>query len=88
MLISFDIPGIGQLEAEFKVVDREISFSLFSPENFKPMFDGLMPEFRQIMESHGYRVVSVESKEMEHVRSLMDVFENLPYKRTGIDVKV
>ena len=52
------------------------------------MFDGLMPEFRQIMESHGYRVVSVESKEMEHVRSLMDVFENLPYKRTGIDVKV
>ena len=88
VLISFDIPGIGQLEAEFKVVDREISFSLFSPENFKPMFDGLMPEFRQIMESHGYRVVSVESKEMEHVRSLMDVFENLPYKRTGIDVKV
>lgn len=88
VLISFDIPGFGQMEAEFKVVNREISFLLFCPENYQTVFDGLMPEFRKIIESHGYRVVSVESRQMDHVRSLMDVFENLPYKRTGIDVKV
>lgn len=88
VLISFDIPGIGQMEAEFKVLDRDMSFFLFCPETYQAVFDGLMPEFKQIMESHGYRVVSVESRQMDHVRSLMDVFENLPYKRTGIDVKV
>lgn len=88
VLVSFDIPGIGQMEAEFKVADRDMSFLLFSPETYQSVFDRLMPEFRRIIESHGYRVVSVESRQMDHVRSLMDVFENLPYKRTGIDVKI
>ena len=69
-------------------MDRDMSFFLFCPETYQAVFDGLMPELKQIMESHGYRVVSVESRQMDHVRSLMDVFENLPYKRTGIDVKV
>ena len=30
----------------------------------------------------------VEVQRMDHVRSLMDVFKNLPYRRTGVDVKI
>ena len=30
----------------------------------------------------------VEVSGLDHVRSLMDVFKNLPYRRTGVDVKI
>ena len=41
-----------------------------------------------MIEEHGYRAAGVEIKRMEGVRSLMDVFKNLPYRRTGGDVKI
>ena len=27
-------------------------------------------------------------EKLEHIRSLMDVFKTLPYRRTGVDVKI
>lgn len=88
VLITFDIPGIGQMEAEFKLAGKDIRFSLFCPESYQSLFERLVPDFRQIIETHGYRAADVEIERLEGVRSLMDVFKNLPYRRTGVDVKI
>lgn len=88
VLITFDIPGIGQMEAEFMMAGRELGFHLYCPESYTGIFEGLIPEFRGIMEEHGYRAADIEVERMDHVRSLMEVFKNLPFKRTGVDVKI
>lgn len=88
VLITFDIPGIGQMEAEFMMAGKELGFHLYCPESYTGIFGGLVPEFRKIMEEHGYRAADIEVERMDHVRSLMEVFKNLPFKRTGVDVKI
>lgn len=88
VLITFDIPGIGQMEAEFKVADQRIWMNLYCPAAYVPVFEGLAPEFLQIMETYGYHGVEVGVERLEHMRSLMEVFKNLPYRRTGVDVKI
>ena len=32
------------------------------------------------MEEHGYKASGIEVERMDHVRSLMEVFKNLPFK--------
>ena len=88
VLITFDIPGIGQMEAEFKVAGKDMWFSLFCPESYIPVFEKMNQDFKKIMEEHGYRAAEVEVGRLDHIRSLMDVFKNLPYRRTGVDVKI
>ncbi len=88
VLITFDIPGIGQMEAEFKVSGQRMWMYLYCPAAYVPVFQGLAPEFLQIMEMNGYRGAQVEVERLEHMRSLMEVFKNLPYRRTGVDVKI
>ena len=67
---------------------RELGFHLYCPESYISIFEGLVPAFRNIMEEHGYRAAGIEVERMDHVRSLMEVFKNLPFKRTGVDVKI
>lgn len=88
VLITFDIPGVGQMEAEFKLAGREMWFYLYCPKSYTSMFEKLGPEFRRIMEDHGFHAAEVGVDELDHIRSLMDVFKNLPYRRTGVDVKI
>lgn len=88
MLITFDISGIGQFEAEFWVAGTDIRFNLLCPKQHVNTFSGLTKEFRKIVEDHGYRLSEIKVDKMENVRSLMDVFKGLPYRRTGVDVKI
>ena len=88
VLITFDVPGVGQMEAEFMMAGKELGFHLYCPESYIGIFESLVPEFRNIMEEHGYKASGIEVERMDHVRSLMEVFKNLPFKRTGVDVKI
>lgn len=88
MLITFDINGIGQFEAEFWVNDKDIRLYLFCPKEYSSIFAGLSGEFERIISSSGYRAAEVKIEKLDKVRSLMDVFKTLPYKRTGVDVKI
>ena len=36
----------------------------------------------------GYRMEKLNLQPLERTRSLMEVFKSLPYKRTGVDVKI
>ena len=88
MLITFDIEGIGQLEAEFLVSGKNMNFLLFCPGSYLPLFSSLLPEIKKIAGEKGYLMNEARVEKLDHIRSLMDVFKTLPYRRTGVDVKI
>lgn len=88
MLVTFDISEIGQFEAEFLVSGKELSLYLYCPVQYREIFGTLAGEFENIIREHGYRSHEVRIEKLEKLRSLMDVFKTLPYKRTGVDVKI
>lgn len=88
VLATFDISGIGRLEGEFRLLGNSLSFQLFCPKEYEKVFAGLTTQFREIISQKGYAVSEIQVESMEKTRSLMDVFQSLPYKRTGVDVKI
>ena len=88
VLITFDIEGIGQFEAEFWMAGDSLKFYLFCPKEYHKVFSGLYGTFEKIIQEHGYHLSEIKIDRMEKTRSLMDVFKTLPYKRTGVDVKI
>ena len=88
VLVTFDISGLGQFEAEFMADGKELSFYLFCPGEYAKLFSGMVPEFTQLIQEKGYKISELRVDKLEKTRSLMDVFKNLPYKRTGVDVKI
>lgn len=88
VLVTFDISGIGQFEAEFMADGKEISFYLFCPGDYAGVFSAMAPEFSRLIQEKGYRITELKVDKLDKNRSLMDVFKTLPYKRTGVDVKI
>lgn len=88
MLIVFDIEGIGQFEAELMTVDEKLNFSLFCPPAYADVFAKMSNRFNKCIEGSPYHFGTIVIDKLEHPRSLMDVFKSLPYKRTGVNVKV
>lgn len=88
VLVTFDISGLGQFEAEFMADGKELSFYLFCPGEYAKIFSGMAPEFTRLIQEKGYKIAELRVDKLEKTRSLMDVFKSLPYKRTGVDVKI
>ena len=88
MLIVFDIEGIGQFEAELFVSDKNLDFSLFCPPAYTDTFTKMSNQFAKCIEGSSYRFGTIKIDKLERPRSLMDVFKSLPYKRTGVNVKI
>lgn len=88
MLVVFDIEGIGQFEAELYVTDSQIDFSLLCPPAYADDFANVSSTFEKCIVGSPYRFRDINIGRLERPRSLMDVFKTLPYKRTGVDVKV
>ena len=88
MLIVFDIEGIGQFEAELFVSDKNLDFSLFCPPAYTDTFSKMSNRFAKCIEGSSYRFGTIKIDKLERPRSLMDVFKSLPYKRTGVNVKI
>lgn len=88
MLLVFDISGIGKFEMELFVRDKTIDLSLFCPPAYTSEFAQIREPLAKTVSGLGYRFGKVNVEKLERMRSLMDVFRSLPYKRTGVDVKV
>lgn len=88
MLLVFDIEGIGQFEAELYAVDKAITLSLLCPAPYSERFAQVVQAFTACVAGTGYRMEEVSVGTLVKPRSLMEVFKSLPYKRTGVDVKV
>lgn len=88
ILIVFDIDGIGQFEAEIFSRDKRLSLNLLCPKGYDYAFSNTINSISPIISQKGFELENVNVGVLEKPRSLMDVFKTLPYKRTGIDVKV
>ncbi len=88
MLLSFDIESVGRFELELFVREKIIDCSLYCPPAYLSVYSDLKSSLRQCTQQTEYRVGELKVEGLERPRSLMDVFRSLPYKRTGIDVKI
>jgi len=88
MLLAFDVGGIGRFELELFVRDKVIDFSLYCPPAYTRLYGEVKNELRQCVGNTGYRFGEIKVDRLDRPRSLMDVFKSLPYKRTGVDVKI
>ena len=88
MLLSFEIASIGRFELELFVREKTIDFSLYCPPAYTAVYGGMEGELRRCADQTDYRIGEVRIDRLERPRSLMDVFKSLPYKRTGVDVKI
>lgn len=88
ILMAFDIDGIGQFEAEIYSLDKKLSVTLLCPKGYTEIFGGCVDAVSPIIKEKGFSLDKVNVGNLEKPRSLMEVFKTLPYKRTGIDVKI
>ncbi len=88
VLITFDINGIGQFEAEFWMQGDALRMHLFCPKEYYKIFSELYGDFKEIISGHGYSMSEIKIDSLKKPRSLMEVFKTLPYRRTGVDVKI
>lgn len=88
MLIIFDIEGIGRFETEFFVEDKKIDLKLYCPANYVETFSKVKDDFANCISFSEYYFENITVDKLEKTRSLLEVFKTLPYKRTGIDVKI
>ena len=88
MLLVFDIQGIGQFEVELYVIGKEIQLSVLCPPAYALVFSRKAEQIAKCVNGTSYQVREIRVDKLERPRSLMEVFKSLPYKRTGVDVKV
>lgn len=88
MLMVFDIGSLGRFELELFVKDRSMDVSLFCPKAHTRAFEAAAEDIRRSIRGLDFQVGQMRVENLERPRSLMEVFRSLPFKRTGVDVKV
>ncbi len=88
MLLVFDVESLGRFEAELYVQDKRIAMNLMCPPAYTETFKGITSSIRQVVSNIGYGFETIKVSSLERTHSLMDVFTDLPHRRTGIDVKI
>ncbi len=88
MLIVFDIESIGQFEMELFVSGKDISMSLLCPEEYYEYYKDINKSFSECIKFSEYRFKDIRIDKTHGSRSLIEVFKSLPYKRTGVNVRI
>ena len=84
----FDVESIGRFELELFVREKVIDFALYCPPAYTKVYSEIRDNLRSCAGQTGYRFGEIRVDRLDRPRSLMDVFKSLPYKRTGVDVKI
>lgn len=88
MLIVFDMDNLGKMETELFVRDDDIDLSIYCSEDVKEYVQSLAKDLRKCADFSDYRINSVNVRTLKQPRSLVDVFDGLSIKRSGINVKI
>lgn len=88
LLAVFDVENIGRIEAEIITSGKNLQLALYCPEIFVSAFSQIGSKIAPMVAASGYSLKEARVEKMARQRSLMEVFKNLPKKRTGIDVRV
>lgn len=87
VLAVFDIDSIGRFEVEIAAAGNSLMVNMFCPSAYVAAFSNIQKDIGKQISSTGYQLLGMNVDKLERSRSLMDVFKNLPHKRTGVDVK-
>lgn len=87
-LMVFDIGGVGRFEMELFVRDKTIDMALFCPTAFTEVFESARSDINRCLRGLDYQFGDIRIDGLERSRSLIEVFRALPYRRTGLDVKI
>ena len=88
MLIVFDIDNLGKMETELYVRDKNITLSIYCPEESAEYIRSFAGELRKCTDTTDYRIEEINIQISNVSRSLVDVFEGLSLKRSGINVRI
>lgn len=88
MLIVFDMDNLGKMETELFVRDKSIDLSIYCSEDVKDYIESLSKDLRKSADFSDYHISSVNVRTLKAERSLVDVFDELSVKRSGINVKI
>lgn len=88
MYIVFDIDELGKMETEFYIRDRDITLSVYCPEEFVDYISDIASDLRKCASATDYRITEVNVMKSRGERSLVDVFDGLSVKRSGINVRI
>lgn len=88
ILIAFDIADTGKFEAELLVRDKNIRLLLYCPSELTGLMQGYSSEIARCIKFSEYKFSEVRIAGLEKHRSLMEVFPDLPGKRSGLNVKI
>lgn len=88
MLIVFDMDNLGKMETELFVRDNSIDLELYCSEDVQEYIESITKDLRKCADFSDYRINSVNIRALKQPRSLVDVFDGLSVKRTGINVKI
>lgn len=87
VLVAF-VNQLGRFEAELKVYNDTMSAFIYVPKGLLETFKDMSEPIMKSIVNTKYSFESVEILELERPRSLMEVFQNLPLRRSGVNVKV
>ncbi len=88
MLMVFDVEGVGRFESELYVQGKRIAMNLMCPPAHLDDFKDIGANIRKAVSAIGYSFEAITVGKLQRTHSLMEIFTNLPRKRTGVDVKV
>ena len=88
LFMVFDVGSLGRFNMELYVRDQTIDFFLFCPPTYTGLFADTKGDIARVIGQLGYKFGDIHITDLERERSLMEVFRSLPYKRTGVDVKI
>lgn len=88
VLLVIDVETFGRFEAEVYEKNKEVDFTLYCPPMMVKAYQKFKRSVADILEPTPYYAGTIQIKELQSSRSLMEVFKTLPYRRTGVDVKI
>ncbi len=88
ILMALDVEVFGRFEVEAKILKNKLALTVFCPPEWVTEFQPLTRELQAVVLRSPYDLSTVRMESLERARSLMEVFEDLPKRRTGIYVKI
>lgn len=86
ILLALEFEGLGHFELDLRVLDTTMVVRLFTPQALEQAFQGMRTKIRDCLTSSMYSLERVEIIGIEKPRTLMEVFQRLPEKRSGVSL--
>lgn len=88
VLMALDVDHFGRFEIEAKIIDQNINLTVYCPKFIASEFNTIKDDLTMILLRSPFKQANVSITSLERPRTLMEVFKNLPSRRTGINVSI